>query len=107
MEEHTSHEAADFDSISASAVQDNDPEAQYTLSQLYASGTGVKRNAAKALEWLETAAQNGNAKAQYDLGARLYLGQGGSPQPAKGRFWLKKAAAQKYAPAREFLKTHS
>ncbi len=107
MVEHTSHEAADFDSISASAVQDNDPEAQYTLSQLYASGTGVKRDAAKALEWLETAAQNGNAKAQYDLGARLYLGQGGSPQPAKGRFWLKKAAAQKYAPAREFLKTHS
>ncbi len=107
MEEHTSHEAADFDSIYASAVQDNDPEAQYTLSQLYASGSGVKRNAAKALEWLETAAQNGNAKAQYDLGARLYLGQNGSPQPVKGRFWLKKAAAQKYAPAREFLKTHS
>ena len=76
-------------------------------SEKATSGSGVKRNAAKALEWLETAAQNGNAKAQYDLGARLYLGQNGSPQPVKGRFWLKKAAAQKYAPAREFLKTHS
>ena len=107
MEAKTSREAADFDSVYASAVQDNDPEAQYTLSHLYASGTGAARDAAKALEWLETAAQNGNAKAQYDLGSRLYLGQDGSPQPAKGRFWLKKAAAQKYAPAREFLKTHS
>ena len=65
-----------------------DPEAQYRLAMLYVDGTGVIRDAKRAVPWLVLAANKGHYKSQAMLGRILFRGEHGIRQPASGLMWL-------------------
>ena len=65
-----------------------DPEAQYQLAMLYVDGTGVGRDAKRAVPWLVLAANKGHYKSQAVLGRILFRGEHGIRQPASGLMWL-------------------
>jgi hypothetical protein len=65
-----------------------DPEAQYQLAKLYLSGTGVERDARRAVPWLVLAANKGHYQAQAVLGRILFNGEHGLRQRASGLMWL-------------------
>jgi len=65
-----------------------DPEAQYQLAMLYVKGTGVGRDAKRAVPWLSLAANKGHYKSQAMLGRILFKGEHGSRQAASGLMWL-------------------
>jgi len=65
-----------------------DPEAQYQLAVLYVDGTGVGRDAKRAVPWLVLAANKGHYKSQALLGRILFKGEHGTRQPASGLMWL-------------------
>ena len=65
-----------------------DPEAQYRLAMLYVDGTGVIRDAKRAVPWLVLAANKGHYKSQAVLGRILFRGEHGTRQPASGLMWL-------------------
>jgi hypothetical protein len=65
-----------------------DPEAQYRLAMLYIDGTGVSRDAKRAVPWLVLAANKGHYKSQAVLGRILFRGEHGVRQPASGLMWL-------------------
>jgi TPR repeat protein len=65
-----------------------DPEAQYQLAMLYVKGTGVARDAKRAMPWLSLAANKGHFKSQALLGRILFRGEHGSRQAASGLMWL-------------------
>ena len=70
--------AGDFDKLLERAGS-GDPGAQLEAAEKYASGDGVAKDNAKAIEWLEAAANQGIAEAQTKLGA-MYLGGRGVPR---------------------------
>jgi TPR repeat protein len=53
-----------------------DPNAQYSLAQLYLKGRGVDRDERQAARWFNLAAEKGHAGAQALLGTMLLNGQG-------------------------------
>ena len=65
-----------------------DPEAQYQLATLYLDGTGVARDAKRAVPWLVLSANKGHYKAQAMLGRILFNGEHGTRQRATGLMWL-------------------
>jgi hypothetical protein len=65
-----------------------DPEAQYQLAMLYVDGTGVQRDARRAIPWLLLAANKGHYKSQALLGRILFRGEHGNRQRASGLMWL-------------------
>jgi len=65
-----------------------DPEAQYRLAMLYVDGTGVQRDAKRAVPWLALAANKGHYKSQAVLGRILFRGEHGAQQRASGLMWL-------------------
>ena len=65
-----------------------DPEAQYQLAMLYVDGTGIGRDAKRAVPWLTLAANKGHYKSQALLGRILFRGEHGVRQPASGLMWL-------------------
>jgi hypothetical protein len=65
-----------------------DPEAQYQLAMLYVDGTGVRRDARRAIPWLLLAANKGHYKSQALLGRILFRGEHGVKQRASGLMWL-------------------
>ena len=65
-----------------------DPEAQYQLAMLYVDGTGVQRDAKRAIPWLVLAANKGHYKSQALLGRILFRGEHGVRQRASGLMWL-------------------
>ncbi len=58
------------------AAEQNQPEAQYVMGRLYASGEGVGQNFAEAVRFYEMAAAQGHAKAQFYLGLMVQAGLG-------------------------------
>ena len=73
--QHIHVEAESFDSMKRWAEQ-GDSNAQYNLGVMYAEGTGVRQDYAKAREWYQKAAGQGFANAQYLLGAMYFEGKG-------------------------------
>jgi len=65
-----------------------DPEAQFQLAKLYLDGTGVERDAKRAVPWLVLAANKGHYQAQAVLGRILFNGEHGMRQRASGLMWL-------------------
>ena len=65
-----------------------DPEAQYQLAMLYVDGTGVQRDARRAIPWLLLASNKGHYKSQALLGRILFRGEHGIRQRASGLMWL-------------------
>ena len=69
------------------------PEAQYAMSQLFASGRGVTEDLPKARAFLHAAALNGFTIAQIEYGIWLINGKGGPAKAEEGFRFLRHAAA--------------
>jgi len=76
-----------------------DPEAQYNLGVLYATGQGVVANAKKAHQWFLAAAETGNPAAQYEVGKTYIEGAGVQRNPKVAFLWFEESASQGYTPA--------
>jgi len=85
------------------AAEKGDAGAQYNLGVCYATGNGVKKNAARAVEWYTKAARQGNADAQNNLGQCYITGVGVDKDPAKAVEWFIKSAEQGNAVAQNNL----
>lgn len=55
-------------------AEHGDPQAQFQMGALYASGDGVAKDYQKAIEWYRRAAAQGHAKAQLSLGVLYQKG---------------------------------
>lgn len=71
-----------------------DSNEQNRLGIAYLKGDGVKRDAAKAVEWFKKAAEQGNRNAQRNLGVAYLKGVGIAKDQVKAAEWLTKAAEQ-------------
>ena len=69
-------------------------DAQRALGEMYEKGTGVKRDAAAALEWYYKAANQGNLYAQLSLGHFYEAGIGVPKEATKAAYWFQQAAKQ-------------
>ena len=76
-----------------------DPQAQYRLGQLYASGSGVPQNYEVAAQWFKRAAGEKNADAQYSLGFCYATGAGVTRSLSKAASLYLDAAKQGHAEA--------
>jgi TPR repeat protein len=85
------------------AAAGGDPVAQTNLGVAYASGRGVERDYAAALEWYRKAAAQGHAAAQFGLGTMYEHGEGVASDPDEARHWYELAAAGGDERAREQL----
>ena len=71
-----------------SEAEKGDPTAQFSVGASYAMGVGVKRDSAKALQWLERSANQGYDEAQIFLGRMYFVGQGVKKNQIKGFAFL-------------------
>lgn len=85
------------------AAQNGVAGAQAYLGALYAAGSGVPQDYAKAAHWYRKAAAQGDAAAQVDLGLLYERGQGVAQDYATAAAWFRKAAAQGNAEAQNDL----
>ncbi len=76
---------------------------QYSLAKLYATGLGVEKDDARALDLFLAAGQAGFVKAQYNLGKIYRDGIGVEADSGVSVDWFTKAANQGYAKAQEKL----
>lgn len=74
---------------------------QYNLGVRYATGEGVPKDAAKAVELFKKAAAQGNVDAEFYLGVMYINGDGVPKAEAKAFEWYLKAAAQGYVAAQQ------
>lgn len=76
------------------AANQGDMQAQWRLSQCYASGAGVGQSVQLAFTWAKRAAEQGLAAAQSAVGAYYLEGYGTQADPVQALLWLEKAALQ-------------
>ncbi|HEY7607973.1 MAG TPA: tetratricopeptide repeat protein [Alphaproteobacteria bacterium] len=82
------------------AAEAENPEAQYTLAELYLRGDGVPRSFPAAAQLFRRAAEKGNlARAQYALGLLYLKGVGVPKNEVEAVLWWQKAADQNFMPA--------
>jgi TPR repeat protein len=79
-------------------------EAQRALAYFYLSGSGVQRDAKKALVWFTIAAEGNNSEAQFYLGEFYCFGHGIPVNIDKAIYWYKLAAANNYEQAKSRLR---
>lgn len=77
--------------------------AQTYLGSLYAAGSGVTRNYAKAAYWYRKAAEQGDVTAQVNLGLLYENGQGVARNDQAAAHWFREAAKQGNAEAQNNL----
>jgi TPR repeat protein len=87
-----------FSQVKARADK-GDAEAQLQLGFLYADGTGVAPDPAKAFKWHRKAAEQGLAQAQYQLGLDYANGDGVKANRTEAVHWFRAAAEQGLAQA--------
>lgn len=80
-----------LDALKAKASQ-GDVEAQNSLGEWYAKGTGVQQDYAQARAWYEKAATQGHPLAQNNLAELYFAGLGGSPDYVRAYMWVTLAA---------------
>lgn len=85
------------------AAEQGNPEAQYRLGVLYATGRGVVRNYSEAARWYRKAADQGHTQAQYELGRLYAQGLGVSRDDTEAAKWYRLAAEKEYTPAQHLL----
>ena len=83
------------------AADQGDGGAQYTLGEIYRSGSGVPKNYSEAFKWHLKAAMRGVMGAQYDLGMMYYGGEGILQDFVQAYAWLNLAAARSGTSLRE------
>lgn len=76
------------------AAEQGEAYAQFLLGSMYATGQGVQKDEALAVEWLEKSAQQGNSQAQFNLACMYKEGLGVAKDDAKFLQWAEKAAEQ-------------
>jgi len=76
-----------------------DAQAQLTLGNYYASGTGVSRDLVKAAKWHRKAAEQGLPRAQFRVAFEYSNGVGVKLDLIEGVKWLRRAAEQGLADA--------
>ena len=76
------------------AAKAGDAKAEYQLANLYLSGAGVRKDAAKAAAWYRKAADQGYGPAQSELGALYLRGIGVPKDEAQAIVWVRRAAEQ-------------
>lgn len=70
-----------------------DADAQFELSQIYASGWDIPERDEKSIEWLLKAADQGHARARYELAMNYAIGlRGLAEDKEKAAEWFRKAA---------------
>ena len=75
-------------------AEQGNPEAQYYLWTMYASGQVVPQDYAEAAKWTKLAAEQGYAQAQSDLGDLYKVGRGLPQDFAEAAKWYRLAANQ-------------
>ena len=85
------------------AADQNYPQAQVNLGDMYDDGKGVEQDHAEAVKWYRNAAEQGVAKAQYCLGNKYRDGEGVEQDYEEAIKWFRKAAEQEYAWAQDNL----
>jgi len=75
-------------------AEQGDVEAQFELGFMYDFGSGVEKDASKAVYWYQKAANQGDATAQFFLGSMYDYGNGGEKDDTMAVYWYKKAAEQ-------------
>ena len=70
------------------------------LGALYASGSGVPQDPAKAIEWYLKAVEEGSVVAQYNLGLKYANGEGVEKDYVTAHMWYNVASANGDAQAR-------
>lgn len=68
------------------------PSAQAALASRYSTGTGVKKDLAKAFSWASKAAENGEVSAQRLLGIIYQFNEGTAKNLPLAVYWTRKAA---------------
>lgn len=76
------------------AAEQGDADAQLLLGTMYATGTGVAKDDAQAVQWYRKAAEQRNAGAQRNLGVMYENGRGVTKDDAQAVQWYRKAADQ-------------
>jgi uncharacterized protein len=84
-------------------AKNNDPDAEYRLAHMYASGNGVDGNKKQSLVWLERAAEHGSVDAQFEFGNALREGSGVVQDYERAAKWLQLAAEHGNADAQYAL----
>ena len=87
----------------APAATAGEPDAAFTLGQMYAAGLGVPKDPVRAVELFRAAALRGHADAQHSLGTALFLGEGAGQDMAEGLKWVVIAGAAGLQKARDYL----
>ncbi len=86
--------------LSAQAMQiqeendEEDPNRQNSLGEMYYYGHGVEQNYETAFKWYKRSAENGNADSQNKLGYMYSKGEGTEQNFTEAVKWWKQAAAQ-------------
>ncbi|MBW8308722.1 MAG: SEL1-like repeat protein [Candidatus Paracaedibacteraceae bacterium] len=70
----------------------NNPDAQFSLGELYFKGFQLKKDFKSAVNCYRQAANQGHAEAQLKLGYMYAMGQGTCYNPKEALFWYNKAA---------------
>ncbi len=77
----------------------------YKAGLCYSSGSGVKRNDAKAVAWYRKAAEEGYSEAAYRLGLSYRQGLGVEKDEHEALKWFRGSAARGNTQAKELLET--
>ena len=91
------------------AAEQGEPEGEYGLGSMYASGEGMKRDLGEARKWIPRAAEKGHAAAINSLAQAYLSGELGIDETqrtgAEALRWVRRAADSGYLPALERLAT--
>jgi len=85
------------------AAASNNSVAQYNLGNMYAEGTGVKRDYIKAMKWYSRAASAGNINAIFRMGYLNEMGLGTTRDAVGAAKWYYMAANRGSVIAEEYL----
>ena len=85
------------------SANSNNPEYQYRLSEIYASGTLGRTDLLEAYSWANKSAEQGYPQAQYLVGRMSYYGQGTPRNLSAAADYFLKAEEQKNADAQAAL----
>ncbi len=88
------------------AAENNHPEAQYRVSQIYLSGILVKKDNQLGIAWLDKSARQDFPLAQYALGKHYIVGEIIKKNVNAGILYCKKAADSEVREARLLLATY-
>lgn len=87
-----------YEEIMAGVVA-GDSESLFTMGCCYVSGSVVKQDLSKAVEYFKKAAEKGHALAQCELGVCYCNGEGVEADVEEGVRWFEESASQGYAKA--------